>query len=891
LTAKRMTGRTIGHYQVLEKLGEGGMGVVYKARDTRLNRFVALKFLPAVTEERKARFVQEARAASALNHPNIVTIHDIASDAGTDFIAMEYVPGKTLDQLIPRKGMRLGEALKYAVQIADALSKAHAAGIIHRDLKPGNVMVTQDGLVKVLDFGLAKLAEAPVGQAVSPAVQDQPTRTLKPETEEGTILGTVAYMSPEQAQGLPVDARSDIFSFGSLLYEMVTGRRAFHGDTNVSTLAAVINQEPEPLDIEVPQELRRIIARCLRKDVARRFQHLDDVRVALEGLEEESDPGRRLAASPGQPTGPAKRRRPLGALLASVAVLLSVGAGIWFAFLRSSASRELPPRLTPFTSYPGQEVHPAFSPDGKQVAFAWDGEGNYDIYVKLIHAESPLRLTTNPADDFSPAWSPDGHSIAFLRASPAGADVLVVPSLGGPERMLGQSTAKTFTGLPVRYGLSWSPDGESLAIADQGLPHGPNCIVSLSMETREKHRLTSPPKDYVGDEVPRFSPDGTILAFVRTHSSGNSDVYLLPMLRDQPAGEPRRLTFDRSYILGLDWTPDGRGLVFSSDAGGSRNLWKVSTSGGSPERLATASEDGLYPSAARQGHHLAYGKSVADSNIWRISGPGGTGRKTPATRLVASTQRDSEPALSPDGKRIAFVSDRSGSTEVWVCNSDGLNPIQVTAFGGPHLGSPRWSPDGQRITFDSLRQGHRDVYVIGAEGGSLRRLTTETSSDVRPSWSQDGRRIYFGSNRSGDWQVWKAPSEGGQAVQVTRRGGREAFESPDGRFVYYTKLGVPGVYRVPVEGGEEIQVFEEGRQGCWALGKRGAGLYILRANATPSVEFHDFGTRRSTLIGEIPGARMFTVASALAVSPDDLWILCVQLDRDDSDIVLVENFR
>jgi dipeptidyl aminopeptidase/acylaminoacyl peptidase len=215
----------------------------------------------------------------------------------------------------------------------------------------------------------------------------------------------------------------------------------------------------------------------------------------------------------------------------------------------------------------------------------------------------------------------------------------------------------------------------------------------------------------------------------------------------------------------------------------------------------------------------------------------------------------------------------------------------VTAFGGPHLGSPRWSPDGQQIAFDSLREGHRDVYVIGAEGGSLRRLTTETSSDVRPSWSQNGRWIYFGSNRGGDWQVWKAPSKGGQAVQVTRNGGREAFESPDGQFVYYTKLGVPGVYRVPVEGGEEAQVFEQGLQGCWAIGKRGAGLYILKADASPSVDFHDFATRRSTLIGEIPGARIFTVAGALAGSPDDLWILFVQLDRDDSDIALVENFR
>ena len=248
-----MIGKTIAHYQVLEKLGEGGMGVVYKARDTHLDRFVALKVLPperVADPERNRRFVQEAKAASALNHPNIITIHDICSEAGLNFIVMEYVPGRTLDQWIGRQGLKLGETLKCAVQIADALAGAHAAGIIHRDLKPGNVMVTQDGLVKVLDFGLAKLREPAIGQAGrplgAPAAEDQPTRTLQPHTEEGAILGTVAYMSPEQAQGKPLDPRSDIFSFGSVLYEMVTGRRAFHCDTQLSTLAAILCGGPEP---------------------------------------------------------------------------------------------------------------------------------------------------------------------------------------------------------------------------------------------------------------------------------------------------------------------------------------------------------------------------------------------------------------------------------------------------------------------------------------------------------------------------------------------------------------------------------------------------------------------------------------------------------------------
>jgi serine/threonine protein kinase/tetratricopeptide (TPR) repeat protein len=282
-----MVGRTISHYKIVEKLGEGGMGVVYKARDSHLDRFVALKVLPpekVADPERKRRFVQEAKAASALNHPNIVTVHDIDQEDGVDFIAMEYVEGRTLDEKIGRKGLKLNEALKYAIQIADALAKAHAAGIVHRDLKPGNVMVTGDGRVKVLDFGLAKLTET----AVRP---EDETKTAQASTEVGMIVGTASYMSPEQAEGKKVDARSDIFSFGSLLYEMLTGRRPFRRDTPVLTLAAILHMEPPPLPAGMPHDLEKVVARCLRKDPAHRFQHMDDLRVALEELEEDSDSG------------------------------------------------------------------------------------------------------------------------------------------------------------------------------------------------------------------------------------------------------------------------------------------------------------------------------------------------------------------------------------------------------------------------------------------------------------------------------------------------------------------------------------------------------------------------------------------------------------------------
>ncbi|HKM46777.1 MAG TPA: serine/threonine-protein kinase, partial [Terriglobales bacterium] len=272
------TGTKLGPYEIQSPLGSGGMGEVYRAIQSSLGRQVAIKVLPAekvADPERKQRFVQEAKSASSLNHPNIITIYDIGQAEGVDFISMEFVSGKTLDKLIPRNGMRLNEALKCAVQIADALARAHAAGIVHRDLKPGNIMVNEHGLVKVLDFGLAKLTEP------APASEDEATRTVRPTTEEGKIVGTVAYMSPEQAEGKKVDARSDIFSFGSVLYEMVTGKQAFHADTKASTLAAILKDNPRPASQLVdglPREVERLISRCLRKEVNQRFQHMDDVK-------------------------------------------------------------------------------------------------------------------------------------------------------------------------------------------------------------------------------------------------------------------------------------------------------------------------------------------------------------------------------------------------------------------------------------------------------------------------------------------------------------------------------------------------------------------------------------------------------------------------------------
>jgi Tol biopolymer transport system component/predicted Ser/Thr protein kinase len=897
-----MVGRTISHYEIIEKLGEGGMGVVYKARDTHLDRFVAIKVLPpekVADAERKRRFVQEAKSASALNHPNIITIHDIASDNGLDFIAMEYVPGKALNQVITRKGLPLAEALKYAVQIADALATAHAAGIIHRDLKPGNVMVSgapeRSGSIKVLDFGLAKLtdkADSRDREFTGSMHQDG-----APASGEGSIVGTVSYMSPEQAEGKKVDARSDIFSFGSLLYEMVTGRRAFQGDSRLSTLSAVLREEPKPASQIVeglPRELERIIARCLRKSPERRPQTMADLKVALEELKEESDSGT-LSMAPARQQRPGRRLVWAGTLLA--AFTLGVGT-LWF--MRSPGKTpEAALNPVPLTTYPGVQGRPSFSPDGNQVAFVWNGEkqDNEDIYVKMIGTNGPpLRLTTDAAPDWDPAWSPDGRFIAFFRVLPSGkCALLLIPAIGGLERKIAEIFPESRP--------AWSPDGNWLAISEKDSETEPFALSLLSVDTGEKRRLTSPPKQSVGDLDPAFSPDGRSLVFSRginADANGQSDLYLLAFSDGwKPAGEPRQITFGNQGAQTPAWTADGREIVYSVGSLVLRGLWRISAFTHAAERtepqpLPSVGNDAPEPAISRSAHRLAYVHRFSHTSIWRMAAPGLEGKRLrplnqPAS-LISSTRDDESPQFSPDGKKIAFQSSRSGSLEVWICDADGSNAVQVTSFGGPDVSTPRWSPDGGRIAFDSNATGEWDIYVVGANGGKPQRMTTNPANDGNPSWSHDGQWIYFDSARTGEQQVWKMSANGGEAVQVTKDGGYAPLESPDGKFLYYTKaLFSTSLWKIPIEGGEASKVLD-GLANYQNVAIVNSGLYFVpNRNATggSSIQFLSFATNKISNIAAFEKTPVW----GLAVSPGDKWILYSLEQQSGSELMLVENFR
>jgi Tol biopolymer transport system component/DNA-binding winged helix-turn-helix (wHTH) protein len=583
--------------------------------------------------------------------------------------------------------------------------------------------------------------------------------------------------------------------------------------------------------------------------------------------------------------------------LVVVLAALAVGAAVyWVVFLRQpSGAPAFALKPVPLTSYPGRQNQVAFSPDGNQIAFVWDGpQGDAPhIYVKLIGSEALLQLTHGPGAESRPAWSPDGQSISFLRSTPEGRAWYLTSPLGGPERKL--TDVFPYFDLGTGNSAYYSPDGKTLAIIDKATPAEPSSIFLLSLADLQRRKLTSPPTGTTGDYYPAFSPDGKQLAFARAVSFTATDLFVLPLA----GGKPKRLTFDGLTIDGLTWTPDSREIIFSSRRGGSVNsLWRIGANGGTPERVSTFGEDVISPAVPRNGNRLAYTRLLDDMNIWSFA-LDAEGHVTSKAPLIGSTFRDSDPDYSPDGRRIAFTSGRNGSFGIWVSDSDGTNPRLLFDGGAYVTGSPRWSPDGRRIAFDSrandpAKAGNPSIWTIDVEGGEARRLTTAATGDVAPSWSHDGRWIYFASTRSGSLEIWKIPAQGGAAVQVTRKGGFEAFESADGQNLLYVKgREIPGIWRVPTGGGEEVPVTARDQVGfwrCWRVARGGIYFATAAPPAGPRLEFLDLASGNVQEIARIPKPPDVTIPS-LAVSPDGRSLLLAQYDLSGSNIIMVERPR
>ncbi len=893
LPASDLIGRTIGRYRVLKKIGEGGMGEVFLAEESTLDRKVALKFLPPDMQQdvvARKRLLREARSAAALDHPFICHINEVGESEGKDFIAMEYVDGQRLSDRLQSGSLPVRETLQIASDIAEALEEAHDKGIIHRDLKPANIMLTRKGHAKVMDFGLAKQLPRADGQEES-------------ITRSGTVLGTVAYMSPEQLRGEPVDARSDIFSFGVVLYEMLAGVHPFKKQAGMDTAAAILGSAPRSIaesGRDVPTVLDRVVLKMLAKAPNDRYASVHDAQLAL-----------RQALADWERKSGRPRRMKTASLVAFVGLVV-LGALIWAVQFFKGGDTQTSLIPVPFTTYRGSEWAPSFSPDGNQVVFWWDGEkqDNFDLYIKQIGSDSSRRLTFHEREPgafrfgvpwgYGPAWSPDGQSIAYVRDLDRDRAALVmIPTNGGRERQVAEFRSV--------MGISWHPGGSWLAVgAAKDSRDASTAIYLISPETRERRRLTSTPKRIKGDPGtqdvdPAFSPDGQTLAFVRA-----GEIYLLRLSAALlPESEPKQLTFMHQFTGGLTWTPDGKEIIFAS---GSKVhdtiLWRIAASGsGTPTPLPFSREVMvLSPKISLNHHRLVYTRNISDINIWRCPISGRDEKPVLPSRFMGSTRVQEGARYSPDGKAVAFLAFSSGRGQIWVSDSEGTNSQQLTFLNGHAPAPPSWSPDSKDLIFQRRGYEMSELCVISAQGGPIRQLSRTPAAPVLgegPSYSRDGRWIYFGSDASGSAQVWKMPAAGGAAVPITRHGGTDPRESTDGKTLFYLKNDGDELWQVPVAGGEETRVLEGIFLGQFDLSRR--GIYFVSkpdqaAAARPGqnesqflfnflfVPFAGGKTRRVAVIPEL-------VQYGFSVSPDERWILYTQAAKKTTDLMLVENFR
>jgi Tol biopolymer transport system component len=671
---------------------------------------------------------------------------------------------------------------------------------------------------------------------------------------------------------------------------MLAGRAAFPGATVSDTIAAILEREPEwsALPSATPESVRHLLRRCLEKDARQRLRDIGEARIellgALKGLE------------PVRPAQGSRAVRIRSRFAMWVALPLMLAAAGYFAWQVSRGmNHDEPLRAVSLTTLPGVERHPSFSPDGDRVAFSWNGpkQDNRDVYVQQVGSGSPLRLTTDPLEDQMPVWSPDGRWIAFVRSSPAKTvggpsqtELRLVPPLGGPEKKLAEIQMRG-THTDATY-LAWCPESDCLLVTDSPGIEKPDALFVVSLETGEKRQLTNPQPPVFGDASPAVSPDGSALLFLRDVAVYAKEAYWLPIGKGMTAGgEPRRIPVEGMKPAFPAWTPDGKDMLFSANG----NLWRLSVSrGGRPARLPFVGQEGIMPAVSRaqngRAPRLVYVRSQTDMNLWRIETPApGVAAIFPPSVVISSTQLDNNPQFSPDGRRVAFCSNRAGTLEIWLADPDGSNAIQLTSMGAPVSCAPRWSPDGQWIAFDSDREGQQEINVIAVTGGKYRRITSHPASDLVPSFSRNSQWIYFGSNRSGKMQIWKVPASGGEPIQVTTNGGNAAFESFDGTQLYFLILN-SGLWRMPVSGGPPVKILDGVVWLAYTVIEKGI-YYIDNVSGESRLQFYDFASAKSAVVARNLGDLFL----GLTASPDGRTILYTRVDLSIDDLMLVENFR
>ncbi|HEY0659287.1 MAG TPA: protein kinase [Pyrinomonadaceae bacterium] len=796
----------LGHYRILNQLGAGGMGEIYLAEDVRLNRKVALKILPesfAADRNNSGRFEQEARAASALNHPNILTVYEFGSDDGRYFLATELIEGKTLREKISAGEMSLTDVLNIAEQIAFALAAAHTAGIVHRDVKPENVMIRRDGIVKVLDFGIAKFV-APLADAVDS--EGETMAKILTQTKPETIIGTLHYMSPEQVRGQKLDGRSDIFSLGVVLYEMLTGKVPFNKPTSGDVIAAILTEHPPPVRqtrSDAPAELQRIISKALQKNKEERYQNSKDLLLDIKSLKRETEFSTSLPPDNAAPVTdkvetritnletPAKRLPFVTALVITLLAASAFGAIWWLTSkdnLQTGASQTFSPNtaeIVNWRSAPG-EIYSSgtFSPDGKMIAFISTQSGTKNIWVKQLSGGEAVQVTKDDFANQNPIWSPDGSEIAFHSIRSGAGGIWRISSFGGA-----QTFVKTIEDGSMTL-RRWSEKGIIYYESKENL-------FALDIESGQSTQVTNLDSTKVVFNTVRLSPDEKQIAFV-TFENKQYDVWTMPV-----SGEPKQIVSIPEEVRNPVWHPDGKRVLYSALVGGIFQVFAAEASGANRTQITFGDRDAFALDISAEGAKILYGSSKEESDVWGVNI-----EKAEEFPLASDIGSELWASASPDGKTIAFQSIKnlsqgdkifSGAILTKAIDSDAA-PFQLVANGF----LPVWSPDGKQLAFVRMSGETFNLWTVKADGGEERQLTTNGTPSVEYTllpynrtqtsfinWSPDGKKIAYVSGSGGHRNVWLVDADGSGSVQLTDNADSNLFLScplwsPDGKRLAYT---------------------------------------------------------------------------------------------------------
>jgi len=884
------TGQTLTHYEILGPLGAGGMGEVYRARDTRLDREVAIKVLPehfADDDERLRRFEREAKALASLNHPNVAGIHGIDQVDETCFLAMELVPGEDLAAKLARGPLPVDEALDVCRQIAEGLESAHEAGVVHRDLKPANVRVTPDGAVKILDFGLAK--------PLAPKTRSHGTSTAESDsflvTEEGLVLGTPTYMSPEQARGKPVDRRTDVWAFGCVLYECLTGKRAFEGDSLSDVIAALLEREPDldRLPARTPPRVRELITRCLAKVTRHRLRDIGEARWTLES------PGRELPSPGTHPDavdaarGRSTSSAPFARWIGVVAVVGSIAAFAgWWLGVRDQAPPESWSRFTQLTDLEGAETSPALSPDGKSFAYASRAAGSWDIFVQRVGGRTRTAVAADPErDEVWPAFSPDGSQIAYNEGDVDGG-IWITGATGESARRLTDSG----------FNPTWSPTGDRIAFVTGEIddPYARSGINSTLWIVPVAGG--APEQVSEADALqPAWSPSGTRIAVWMTEG-GQRDLATISV----EDGSARVLLDDGPLDWAPTWSPDGTSLFFASDRGGSMGLWRLAIDEatgealGEPELVVGGLETSVaLPSLSSDGSVLAFRSETVTVNPYVIPFDPETEVAGEPRELIHRTGKLIPTGVSPDGQWLALFNLGEAQEDLFLARTDGSELRRLTDDPARDRG-PLFSPDGSFVTFVSNRGGAYAVYSIRTDGSALTLLAEGGEEGVaNVSFEPGGERLLattfdgFAVLASPPWPVDVDEAE--RVGEIRFPAGVLAVHgwSPDGRKLVGIitsdtgdRVGI-GVLDLTTGEGRQLGTDRPGAMLSWLPDSQ---RIILLSQGELVISEVDSGERRVVPV-ELPLPPGLDV---LAVAPDGS-ALYYGAERVESNIWIVEQDR